>query len=296
MFVKAIEIVSKFTRPIHAILRSYDSLEIEPACSTFILINDQGYAITCKHVIENLIACEEVNNRYQAFKAERDELPKNNKRRKMIMNLEKKYGYQKGITIVNVKSSFMDSLDNLTGLQWWCHPTEDLALVKFDGFSKIYCDSFPVFAKDGKAIKQGKSLCRLGYPYPEFGNFQYNIELDDIEWTMNGKSNSPTFPIDGIVTRLVINDNKVAGIELSTPGLKWQSGGPLFDKDGIIYGMQSSTFTLPLGFDVVDGEIKVNGKKKKVNDYSFIHLGRCVHVDIIKRFLDEHGVKYKVEE
>jgi S1-C subfamily serine protease len=85
------------------------------------------------------------------------------------------------------------------------------------------------------------------------------------------------------------------GIELSTPGLRGQSGGPLFDNNGIVYGMQFSTKHLHLGFDLVDKEIMVNTSIKKVSDYSFIHLGQCIHVNVIKAFLKQHNVKYYEE-
>ena len=91
------------------------------------------------------------------------------------------------------------------------------------------------------------------------------------------------------------DENKLFGIELSTPGLKGQSGGPLFSKNGIVYGMQSSTKHLHLGFDIMNKEIMVNNTVKKVSDYSFIHLGQCIHVDIIKEFLKEKNVKFYEE-
>ena len=82
------------------------------------------------------------------------------------------------------------------------------------------------------------------------------------------------------------------GIELSTPGLKGQSGGPLFDENGIIYGMQYQTIFEYLGFDVVDKTELINNRKKKISNYPYIHLGRCIHVDVIKDFLREHNVKF----
>ena len=95
-----------------------------------------------------------------------------------------------------------------------------------------------------------------------------------------------------MVTRFLGDESRVYGIELSTPGLKGQSGGPLFNKDGIVYGMQFSTKHLHLGFDIVDKEIISGNQAKKVSDYSFLHLGQCIHVDIIKEFLKEKEVKY----
>lgn len=136
-------------------------------------------------------------------------------------------------------------------------------------------------------------MCRLGYPFPEFTNFKYNEETDDIEWTSEGKKDTPRFPINGMITRRLVNaDGTVHGIEISTPGLRGQSGAPLFDEDAVVYGMQSQTHHLHLGFDIKDKEIREGSKIKKVSNHPFLHLGNCVHVDIIKSFLKQHNIKF----
>jgi hypothetical protein len=89
------------------------------------------------------------------------------------------------------------------------------------------------------------------------------------------------------------NSGKVYGMELSTPGLRGQSGGPLFDSEGKIFGMQSRTKHLHLGFDIEEKDIIAHGKAKKVNDYAFIHLGECIHVSVIKEFLGQHHVAFE---
>ena len=107
---------------------------------------------------------------------------------------------------------------------------------------------------------------------------------------------TPRFPIDGMYTRNVANkDGKIIGIELSTPGLRGQSGGPLFDENGIIYGMQSLTKHLHLGFDMINDHMTINGRQQVINNQPFLHVGHCVHVDVIKEFLDSKGVKYYTE-
>jgi hypothetical protein len=87
----------------------------------------------------------------------------------------------------------------------------------------------------------------------------------------------------------------ISGIEMSTPGLRGQSGGPLFDQDGIIYGMQFATGHLHLGFDMKDHEIIHEGKKTRISNHPFLHVGLCVHADKIKQFLSEHKIRFTEE-
>lgn len=276
MFVQAIENVSRFTRPIHSIFRMSDGNEVVPGTATLFFVNEEGYALTCKHVTRLLTDAEGVNQQYW-------------------VNKQKRKVYPSG-SIIQMKNTFVDCLDKMSGFTITNHPTLDLALIKFEGFSKLMIQDFPTFKKDSNDIKQGKFLCRLGYPFPEFNNYRYNQEKDDIEWTNDGNKKSPGFPIEGMITRFLAKPEiGMYGIELSTPGLKGQSGGPLFDEKGVIYGMQSQTRHLHLGFDLENFEIAVKGQKKRINDYSFIHLGECIHVESIKQFLRQHGVNFKEE-
>jgi hypothetical protein len=192
-----------------------------------------------------------------------------------------------------MKYTFVNCVDSISGMTWHLHPDYDLAILKFNGFNKIFCNEFPVFMKDSKDILQGKFLCRLGFPFPEFSNYEYLEKTDEIVWNQSGMRESPRFPSEGMITRFLGGKKgDKYGIELSTPGLRGQSGGPLFDADGKIYGMQSLTKHLHLGFDIEDVEILAKGQVKKVSDYSFIHLGHCIHVDVIKDFLREHNVEF----
>lgn len=291
MFISAIENVANFTRPIHTIVRNYNGKQILPGAATIFFVNGEGYAITCKHVIEVLASSEHMKDNYEQFKEERDKLPKDGKYKMSLRGLEMKYKYTDE-TSIQIKNMFVDCVDYMSGFSWHMHPHYDLAILKFNDYKNLSYSGHAVFKKETDDIKQGQYLCRLGFPFPEFTNFQYNENLDDIEWIATGVNISPRFPIEGMITRFLVEENKLYGIEMSTPGLKGQSGGPLFDKDGIVYGMQFSTKHLHLGFDIVDKEILTNNKIKKVSDYSFIHLGQCIHASVIKEFLASHNVKY----
>lgn len=293
MFANAIDQVTKFTRPIHTISRTYSGKTITPGAATIFFVNDEGYALTCRHVIELLAKSDAIVKNYNAFRAERNKLPKDANFDQTLKGLELKYKVENNTT-VQLKNTFVDCVDKMSGLTWYLHPDFDLAILKFNDFTKLNCREFPKFKKDASKIKQGDFLCRLGFPFPEFTNFRYNDQSDEIEWTNNGVKKSPRFPIEGMVTRF-LGDAKgsVYGIELSAPGLRGQSGGPLFDSNGIICGMQSRTKHLHLGFDIENKQIMSNGKMKKVNDYSFIHLGECIHVSVIKEFLKKHQVRFQ---
>lgn len=291
MFKDSIERVAQYTRPIHTIQRTYAGKEIIPGAATLFFVNELGYAVTCKHVIELLMAAEQLTAHFNRFKTERDQLPRDTHFKKHLKGLEMKYKLQPE-TVIQMKNTFVDCVDSMSGFTFHLHPQLDLAILKFNDFKQCMYQDFAVFKKDTAQIKQGEFLCRLGFPFPEFRNYRYNEAADDIEWTNTGVSNSPRFPIEGMLTRFLAEEKGVYGIEMSTPGLKGQSGGPLFNAEGIVYGMQFSTKHLHLGFDIVEKEILLNNTRKKVSDYSFIHLGQCIHADAIKAFLREHQVKY----
>lgn len=294
MFVNAINKVSEFTRPIHTITRQYGSEVVIPGAATMFFVNEEGVAITCKHVATIIAQSEAVKAQYINFKNERDALPSSNKYKRKLKELEKKYQYNKDIT-VEIKNLFVNCVDTFKGFEIIVHPTYDVAIIKFNGYGKLSYTDYAKFLTDDNSIQQGKQLCRLGYPFPEFSNFRYDAKNDEIEWTQEGQGGTPRFPIDGMITRSMQNENETFGIEISTPGLKGQSGGPLFDEDGKIYGMQSATHHLHLGFDIKDYEILDGGRKRKVSNYPFLHLGQCVHLNIIKAFLKDNGIKYYEE-
>jgi len=295
MFIDAIETVGGFTRPIQTIMRTYTGKQVVPGAATIFFVNESGYAVTCKHVAELLLSAERINDQFRLFRNERNGLQSNTKFNQLLKGLELKYKMLPE-TIIQVKNNFIDCVDTMTGFTVHMHPELDLAILKFNDYNSTFYQGFARFKKNGDDIRQGKFLCRLGFPFPEFSNYSFNQQTDDLEWTQTGSNATPRFPLEGMVTRFLAEPKLgLYGIEMSTPGLRGQSGGPLFDEKGIVYGMQYSTKHLHLGFDLEDKEIVVNNQVKKISDYSFIHLGQCIHVNAIKQFLDQHQVKYYEE-
>ena len=295
MFVNSIEEVSKFTRPIHTITRNYNETIVSPGAATLFFVNEEGCAITCKHVVDLIGNRLAINDHYEKFKSEKRAIGKNNKYNQRIKALEATYNLKDGTT-VQLKELFVGVTSEPTiKYRWLNHPKYDLSVLIFEDFKNPLYQSHAKFLKDSSTLKQGKYLCRLGFPFPEFTNFQFNTATDDIEWTNTGQIETPRFPIEGMLTRHLINEEGIIGVELSTPGLRGQSGGPLFNQDGVVCGMQSGTNHLHLGFDMKNFECKANGRSIKVTNQPFLHVGHCIHVDIIKAFLKNNNIKFYEE-
>ena len=291
MFKTAIEKVGSFTRPIHFISNIYGEQTVRPGAATLFFVNDNGVAITCKHVTAVIKSAAEILNRYQNFQQEKNALFKSGSYNKKIKELKTKYGYDKPDNACQLLYQMVDCAD-FTSIDVFEHPAHDIAILKMKNFNHKFYTGHAVFAKDSSELQPGVFLCRLGFPFPEFSNFTYDTNTETINWT-NGAVRMVRFPIEGMVTRHFGNaEGKIFGVEMSTPGLKGQSGGPLFDANGIIYGMQSMTNHLHLGFDMNNQEIYSEGRKIKITNQPLLHVGNCVHVDVIKQFLKEHQVEF----
>lgn len=294
MFIRAIETATQFTRPIHTIERFYGSKEVHPGAATMFFVNSDGWALTCKHVANMLIVSDQFAKRKADFEAEFAVMRGKKKEKQIIRELEKKYNLNNK-TVFEIKNVFVNCIEGNLDMQITVHPDLDIALLHFKNISKLLCTVFPAFPRDTSNLKQGKFLCRLGFPFPEFTNFEYTQDVDTINWTKTGRDNTPIFPIEGMLTRhLVAQNGQVVGFELSTPGLRGQSGGPAFDMDGKVWGMQSATNHLDLNFDVNAEVIRI-GQKKTIRDSAFLHVGHCVHVDILKSFMKQHNVVFQEE-
>ena len=90
----------------------------------------------------------------------------------------------------------MNCVDGNLDLRAEFHPTVDVALLKFQNFKKLLCDHLRL-RRMVAHLKPGMQLCRLGFPFPEFDNFEYDAVSDSIRWTNAGTDSTPQFPMDG---------------------------------------------------------------------------------------------------
>lgn len=285
----AIQQANHFVRPIRFISRNFGTEEIIPGAGTMFFVNHQGVAVTCKHITELLKQAEPIQQRYVHYLNEKQKLHSPEQVQQLALSM----GYQ-DITTAEILFTFVDSFDQIQGFQIIEHPFYDLAIIKFQGFQKIAYSGVAKFPKSNQYVLPGNFFCRIGYPFPEFTNFYYNIVDERIEWTQSGNMGSPQFPIEGMVTRKIHHpqSKEEFGIELSRPGLRGQSGGPMFNEMGLVYGMQSMTAHLHLGFDIVNKEEIIHNRKVHVSHHPYLNLGVCVNHVVIKDFLRLHNIEF----
>lgn len=261
MFADAIETAGGFTRPLVVSTRVADGT-VHCSIGAYIMLNAEGWALTAGHTMDVLRAME------MQSADDAGETPKSAR----LTNVS----YWWGSDGVGMTEAHVDM-------------DRDLALTRLTGFDPASVLSYPVFGQPASAIRPGDRLCRLGYPL-----HQASATFDEKTGTFSlapGVTPIPRFPVDGIYTRDAIKEvspsgRKVRFLETSSPGLRGQSGGPIFDTAARVWAIQSSTIHLPLGFSpevtMPDGQ--------KVVEHQFINLGLGCHADEVLAFLSSRGV------
>jgi hypothetical protein len=271
MFADAFKITSGFTRPVIISTRFFDKT-VECGCGAFIVINDEGWIMTAAHIFESLLAyhqnAKEISDYYE--KKQEKANPK------WITNHS--FWWGDGVQIKDIKL-FQEG---------------DLAIGRLDPFDPNTVKIYPVF-KNTKCLDIGTSLCKLGFPFHDV-KASFNETKNTFELAP-GSVPLPFFPLEGIYTRDVVtgksNDGKyeIRFLETSSPGLRGQSGGPIFDKNGTIWAVQSRTSHFPLGFSP---KIKRNGIE--VEENQFLNVGMGVHIKLILKFLRENSIKHNISD
>ena len=151
--------------------------------------------------------------------------------------------------------------------------------MKLEGYRPPDGYRFPRFRV--REVEIGELLCRMGYPFVD--GVKPEWDKQNATFTFQNLFPVPAFVNEALVSRYAQFDNGDRWIETSSPGLKGQSGGPLADASGLICGIQVNTHHYPLGFSG-------RGRNQVLN------VGRAVHSETVRRFLDEHKIKYYSEE
>lgn len=291
MFAKAYKLASCFTRPVVISTRCFDKT-VECGCGAFIVLNEEGWIITVAHLWESFFAFQQHAKEISDYKVElqaiqQDQRLNAKQKRKRIGRLRTN---PKWIT----NHSFWWGRDGVQLKDIRLLPDGDLVIGRLEPFDPKTIENYPVF-KDPTTLSIGTSLCKLGYPFHKI-EATFN-EANNAFELAPGASPLPRFPIEGIYTRNVIAGKSKNGkydikfLETSSPGLRGQSGGPIFDSNGTVWALQSRTSHFPLGFSP-----KVKKDGKEVEENQFLNVGWGVHPELIVAFLKDNGVKFSLSD
>lgn len=286
MFRKAIEMMKPFTRPLITVRRQIDG-SLSAGVSAFLIVNDAGWIVTCAHAVEDLRRFDSDKKIVAEFKDAHERIVKNTSLNAKQRKRQLRAATPPPETLTHCVLIWGTKGWNVSDLTW--KAISDVAVGRIDNFAPAWITDYPIFRDPQTAPAQGTSLCRLGYPFAHVG-----VSFDDTKDHFSVEIESlPMFPIEGILTRIknLVGDDgyEAEFLETSSPGLKGQSGGPLFDVNGVVWGMQSHTDHLPLGFSP---KLKV-GKTTQV-EHQYLNVGQAVSSGELLRCMDEKGVKYHV--
>lgn len=293
MFKKAISAASNYTCPVILSRKT-----VKGSCSSsigaFVIVNDEGWVITAFHVLEQLDELDKGQKLAADYQAQYDAIvndPKlDSKGRKRKFSKLKKLPPD-----ATHKSSAWWAKDGVQVKDAQGIKAIDLAVARLEPFDPSWVSTYPTFKDPQKECQVGASLCKLGYPFhaiePTWDDQRDMFVLPA------GSVPLPMFPIEGMFARTVnvktsdLQPFPFRFIETSTPGLKGQSGGPIFDTEGAIWAIQSHTQHYPLGFNP-----KVPGSRRGEREHQFLNVGRGIHVETILEFFRQVGIKYDISD
>jgi hypothetical protein len=290
MFANAYELASNFTHPVIISSRFFDN-SVKCGCAAYIVINDEGWIITVAHLWDSQFESMKHKNLMSDYEEQVQIIQQNQK-----MNSKQK--------IKKVKQLKANPKWIINHSFWWGDgvelkdikplPEGDLLVGRLDPFDPKMIKSYPVF-KDPTNLRIGTSLCKLGFPFYEIeATFKEDTETFKLA---PGTLPLPLFPIEGIYTRNLIYGKSKNGkynlkfLETSSPGLRGQSGGPIFDVRGTIWAIQSKTFHFELGFSP-----KVEKKGREIEENQFLNVGIGVHPSLIVQFLRDNSIKFDISD
>ena len=277
MFADTYEKASHFTFPVIIAIRHFDGTT-QGLIATFVILNRDGWFVTAKHILSILAASQQHEKEIAIYNEKIEAIRKNDKLKPIIKqkSIKQVPSNPKWITKVTY---FWSTGGRITDI--YLEPNADLAIARFENYSEEKGGIYPIL-KGPFGFRHGTSLCTIGYPFYNIEPPIYREETDTFDFK-EGTFPIPRFPVPGILTRLVQDpDRKISLIETSHPGLRGQSGGPILDTKGRIWGIQSETKHLDLGFTTTERQ--------------YLHVGWGTHVEVLIAMLQKYNIEVAISE
>lgn len=293
MFSRAVSIAAGFTRPMVISWRTAKG-ECSSTIGAFVVVNREGWILTAGHLLDIVRRHQDSARRYEGYRGNVVEFHRD-------MAADKRFR-RKGVRTFHRPES--DSVRNHS--VWWgadgvrlvearMMPAADLALGRLDPFDGATVGRYPVLKNPDRDHAPGRSLCKLGFPLhriqPVYDEKANTFTLPE------GSVPLPMLPLEGMFTRVVSTRAPGSGpgdpstfIETSSPSLIGQMGGPVFDAESVVWGIQSHTVHHPLGFHP-----PVPGGVAGQVEHQFLNTGLAVHASVVRGLLEAEDVDYESE-
>jgi len=292
VFAKAYALASEFTQPVIISTRLHGG-KVECAVAAFVVLNKDGWILTAAHLWDSFVARRRHAKEIEQYEAavaavQGDATLTSPQKRKKLRQLKTN---RRWIT----DHAFWWARDRVRETE--CHALRDLdlAVARLEPFDPALIKAYPTIKDPSKNMDPGTSLCRLGYPFHEI-----DATYDEKTRTFNLAPDAlplPRFPIEGIYTRNCIGERSQDGkyevkfLETSSPGLRGQSGGPIFDVNGTVWAIQSRTKHFELGF-----RPKIKKGNREIEEHQFLNAGWGVHPEVLIAFLRDNNIDFKLSD
>ncbi len=286
MFSEAIQKIEGFIRPT-IICKRTENGEVSAEGATIIIINKEGWFLGATHKFE-------VIPLLKRHRQEKETMASNRKNFESMNTPTAKKELEKLKPDPNwlTASSIWPGTDGQKIVDLDVIPEADLLLGRLDPFDASTVTNYPVFKDPSKPLPAGTSLCKVGYSYTalttKYDEKKNNFSLDF--------KNLVTSPLDGIYTRDIAfhtpEERKIPikFIETSSPGLRGQSGCPVFDAEGRVWGMHSKSHHLPLD---TNASTKIGEETMQIPQ--FLSVSWAVHPEVITGFLKERKISFDMD-
>jgi hypothetical protein len=288
MFADAFDTARLFTLPLFQAFRFHDGTT-QGGIASCVFINRDGWFLTAAHLFDALMTIPK-HAQEMAVHAAAEAAIKSHPKYKSgdrHRELRKLKPNKRWLTHQSLVMPFGPIVE------WQASRDIDLAVCRVEPFDPTLIQAYAKFKNPG-SLRTGTSLCRLGFPFLDVG---CSFDKDQNSFTITPPASITFFPNEGIYTREHIGPKSPNGsfsvrfVETSSPGLIGQSGGPVFDSKGIVWGIQCDTLSIPLG---INPKHKLDDGKE-VDVYQYVNVGRAVHPLTIQEFLNHHNVLFEQE-
>ncbi|MBI5575492.1 MAG: trypsin-like peptidase domain-containing protein [Deltaproteobacteria bacterium] len=289
MFADACKLASRYTYPVITARRYFDR-STECSCAAFVVLNENGWILTAAHLLAAEDALQKSSKEISAYygkilgiQSEQD-ISLEEKRRK-ISRLKTNPKW-----LTNV--SFRWGQESMRLGEVRLLPEADLAVGRLEPFDPEMFRPYPV-VKDPSSLDVGTPLCKLGYPFQQV-KASYDENGGRFHLTQ-GSQPLARFPMEGIYTRTLSAGKSSDGrydikfLETSSPGLIGQSGGPLFDSRGTLWGVQSRTdmHSFPV-------QTRIPGRERPHKEILSLNLGVAIHPELLVNYLKDNEIPFRL--